>query len=243
MPASALQIVVHRQFDLGFALHVRIVEIELIDVGKLGEIVGHSDVAEKVCAERTKEILAHRLFGDGDRRDSQIALREQGHGFEVHVLHVIVGDFAAKPIMDLQAIRIVVLRDAEILQSRDNLFGNDPANIGLRHVLLHIADSSAEGVHRDVAVRLAVGPHHIGQEKVDVEAGAVLNERDPVSVEDVTSDCRDSNGDTRTRGNFGGVFCAARDLDIPKPKGQGRDRQENQTAKEVDSVGDMASLH
>jgi hypothetical protein len=88
-----------------------------------------------------------------------------------------------------------------------------------------------------------VSAHHVRKKKIHVEARAVLDERNAVSVKDVTPNRRNANGDARTGGNLGRVFGTSGDLHVPKPADKSRYGKQDDCPKKVDAVGNLSAFH
>src|SRR3954471_13915064 len=84
-PRFALQVFVHRLFDVGFSLHVGLVKRELLRVF-LVRVVGRTNITEQVGREGAVNIGADRLDRDVDTGQPDVVFGELRHRLEVDVL-------------------------------------------------------------------------------------------------------------------------------------------------------------
>ncbi len=240
----AFEVVVHRQFDLRLPLHVRIVKIEFPDVRKPVEIHRRADIAKQVGRHGPERIHADRLLRDLDARQAEIAFGQNGHGFEIEVLHVIVRHLPVVAVMHLQPAGIVVFRHADFLEPRDDLLLHDFFDVGDGQILGHSVHGRPVAGGRDLAaVSLPAGLDHVREHKIDINAHAAFDERDAVAVTDLAADRGNAHGHARSRVDLGGVNRPPRDLDIPQPENHAAEGEENQGSKENQPEGNLAALH
>ena len=224
----AFEMLVQEKLELGFALDVGFVEIEVAKVGQLVEFMRGADITEEVGRHRSVNIPANRLHAHIHAGEAEVFLGENRHLLEIQILTVIVRHLAIRAVVDLQGVGIVVSRNTEFLHARNDSLGDDFYDIRLLEIARHVVHAAAVGRHGHAALALAVGAHHVGQVEIHFEAGAVFHELNAIPVEDFATDGRQADGHLRVGIDLRGVFRAAHDLDIPQAKQNEREAQKDE---------------
>ena len=183
----AAQIIVHRFLDVRFSIYVALIERELSRFFLVG-VVRCADVAENVRRQRAVNVGAHRFDRDVHTRKSDIVLGEFRHRREIDVLDVGIRDFGVVAVMPLELFRIVIARQIEIVQSRDDSVIHDLDNVRFLHVLWHAADDGAMLGQRRRAKAFAIALHHFRKVKIHFVTGTVLHQRQTVPIFDLAAD-------------------------------------------------------
>ena len=236
-PGCAFKVIIEIKFDLRLPFHVGVVKIEFLDVGQLVEVVGHTDVTEKMRTQGPINVLPDRLGRHLHSRQAEVALGENRHRFVIKILTVVVRDLEIVLIVNLQLVRIVVRRQTEFLQLGNDRFAHDLLDVVDFRLPQHAVHPDAVLQLGHVTVLLAVGAHHVGQIKIHVHAHPVLHQRDAVAVKDLAAHGRDADIDARSAGDLRRVFRPACDLHIPKPEDNAPERQQHDRSQEQNGKG------
>jgi len=231
------QILVHARFDLRFSVHIRLVEVVVGDVRQRIDVERRPDVAEEVRGERAVDILAHRLDGNVDARQTDIVFGELRDSREIDLFLVGEGHERVVAIMLLQVLGIVVPGQIELLEARDDGVIDDLDDVRLLHLLLHLLDRREILDHRHGTHLPPVTAHHVGQIEVDLVAGAIGHERHAVAIPNLAAHAGNAHGDLGASGNFFGPHLSARDLFPPELADE-----HTETAKDDEAQEDEAEF-
>ena len=224
----AFELLVQEKLELGFALNIGFVEIEVAKVGEFVEFVRGADIAKQVGGHGSVNIPANRLHAHIHAGEAEVFLGENRHLFEIQILAVVVRHLAIRAVVDLQGVGIVVPRHSELFHAWNDGLGDDFYDIRLLEISRHVVHAATVGRDGHAALAFAVGAHHVGQVEIHFEAGAVFDELDAIPVEDFATDGGQADGHLRVGIDLRSVFRAAHDLDIPQAKQNEREAQKDE---------------
>ena len=224
----AFELLVQEELELGFALNIGFVEIEVAKVGEFVEFVRGADIAKEVGGHGPVNIPANRLHAHIHAGEAEVFLGENRHLFEIQILAVVVRHLAIRAVVDLKGVGIVVPRHSELLHAWNDGLGDDFYDIRLLEISRHVVHAATVGRDGHAALALAVGAHHVGQVEIHFEAGAVFDELDAIPVEDFATDGGQADGHLRVGIDLRSVFRAAHDLDIPQPEKNAAEAQKDE---------------
>ena len=114
--------------------------------------------------------------------------------------------------MFLELARVVIARQIEIVEPRDDAVVHDPDDVRLLQVLRHAVDRRAILGHRAADRTFAIAFHHFRQIKIDFVTGPVLDQSDAVAIANLAAHRRNAHGRFRASANLRGPFRAMRHL-------------------------------
>ena len=231
---SAPEDFVEGLFDLGLALHVGLVEVVLggllaVDFG------GDADIAEEMGCQRPVDVVADGAERDGDTGKIEVVLAEAGHGLEVEILPVDKGYLRVVAIVDLELAAVVVACQSQLLELRDDRLVHDLHDVRLLLEGAHPVVEAPVFPGRDGIVLLLPGPDDVGEVELDLHAGAVLHQGNPVAVADLAADRGEAHGELGVPLDAGLVIRSLHDLHIPHPAQQEGQRRKEDAAEDQQS--------
>ena len=118
--------------------------------------------------------------------------------------------------MPLQLAGVVIARQIEIVQARDNAVIDDLNDVRLLHIFRHAIDDGAIFFERWRTETFAIALDHFRQIKIDLIAGSILHQRQSVAVFDLAAHGRNSHCRLRAATNLRSPFGAVRYLYPPE---------------------------
>ena len=170
--------------------------------------------------ERAVYIRAHRLDRNVHARQPDVVLGKLCHRLEIDVLEIGIRHLGVRAKMALELEGIVVARQIEIVQPRDDAGIHDLHDVRLLQVFRHSVDRAPIFRQRRRADAFAVTLHHLRQIKIDLVAGAVLHQGGSVAVPNLAADGWDPHRRLRAAADFRRPFRPVRHLHVPKPAEQ-----------------------
>lgn len=195
-------------------------------------VVGLADIAEDVGRECAVGVLARRVLRDQNTRHPGIAFLEIGHGGEIEVPHIMVGQVGIGA--EVLPYFFLIKRRGEVEGVLDRLDAApddlDDIVLGTRFALLGGAQMKPGHV---ALVALGIGAAQVAEIKVDVEAGPVFRQHDAVAVADGSAGGRDALADGRLLLRPRAGRARIDDLHVPEPAQEhadgGKDQQRQHT--------------
>jgi hypothetical protein len=145
-------------------------------------------------------------------------LRKLGHGREINVFDVGKGNLGVVAKMPLQLTGVVIARQIKIAQPWNYSVVNDLDDVGLLLILGHSVDNGPIFGQGRQTETFAIALHHFRQVEINFVTRPVLNQRQSVSILDLTAHGWDAHGGLGTAPDSCCVFRAAGHLHPPKPQ-------------------------
>ena len=216
---SPFQDIVEGLLDLRLPLDVGLVKAELRRL-ILVDVLGHSDITEKMGRQCTVDIVADRLERHRDPWEIQVVLAEAGHRLEIKILSIDERHLGVVAEVDLQLPGVVIAGEAEFFQVGYDRLIDDLDDVGFLLESPHAVVQSPVLALRHRTMLLLPGTDDIGKIELHLHAGAILDQGNPVAITDLTADRGQPDRELRMTLDAGLVRISLDDLDIPHPPQQ-----------------------
>ena len=204
-------------FDLRFSLHIRLVEIERSRLF-LVDLLGKTYITEEMSGQCTVNIVSYGFECHRDTRKIEAILAEPGHGLEIKVLPVDVGNLGVIAEMHLQLAAIIVAGEPQFLEVRDNRLIDDLHDVGLGFESSHAVVESPVLAQGHLVMLFLPGADDIGEIELHLHAGSVLDQRHTPAVTDLATHGREPDSQLGVSLDAGLVVGMLVNLDIPHPR-------------------------
>ena len=206
----------HRILDIRSSLHIRLIKIKILNVWQKTDVFRGTNIA-RTRAERTISILANRRNVHLNAGHAEIFLGKPGEGREIEILTI--GERNEVVVLEVRTkfLRVESARELKSAQFRDDGAMNDFNNIRLVAIVQHTMAVPGPGFgHRDLAIFLFVAVHDVWEIEIDFVARTVSDQRNAISIPNLTAHARHSHRDLRAASNSVTIVVGQYHLNIPK---------------------------
>src|SRR4051794_22159906 len=137
--------------------------------------------------------------------------------------------------MLLQLTGVVIARQIEIVEPRDDTVVHDFYDVWLLQILGHAVDRAAVFSQRRHPDALAVTAHHLREIEIDFVTGAVRYQCETIAIANLTSHTRNADGRFGAAANFCGPLGSTRDLHPPETRAKRGQPDQHQKGNQLNT--------